>query len=1392
MVPFDGNQYLVTFTEGLAFLVGRTTTPKLAAVLDTWRGTATTLSALLGRWAHEPVVRVFRQEANGTEIQNWWISADSKWASLSGRDRNDVEWIGTHGTDGILFDKTAGEMIRVPLGTTASFTTAPAGTVTGRVADMRRLVGDTDTLYIELPATQGAATAFVAPVIDGVKALYLSGGNGADLFSITSGLWNHYRAIVVNGGDADGTLDTVRFEAGIDSGRMAVGRNDDGGLVIWDTESGAQLILEGVFDPDEEIRARHQNLAVRFADTAPISVATLAASVVGAGGGDTLRTGDTDDTIRGGDGNDRIYAGGGRDILHGEGGADDIHGGSGDDVIVGGDGADTLFGDEGEDTVVYRGDGANGTGVSVDLGQGLGRGADAEGDLYHDIEHVQGTSYADTLSGDEADNHLFGGAGDDTIDGRGGDDELHAGSGRDDLKGGEGRDIYVLDDGGQHVIRNEAEDGKIDTVRMDAAFNALAALRFGRDLVISASATFSVRVLRFFDDRKFRHIRFVSSDGVLFEIADEDLSGTHHLVTKTVLGLDRAGVAGDLTWSPTNTETFANSRIRLSNFVGSATHANTLVLGNDDTTVKTGIRDDVITTGSGDDLVDAGNGADTVHAHGGNDIIRGGAGADAIHGGDGIDTVTFDGNPFTGIGVAVDLEEGTGSGSDAEGDTYTAVENADGTPYADVLRGSLFANVLSGRGGNDKLYGGFGNDVLAPGDGSDRVDGGVGWDTVRYGDLAAPVWLDLSKGVVQLLDDDGIPNGHIDHLISIENVEGTPFSDMLMGDAKDNLVIASFGHDRIDLKDGHDRIDYSLLAFEGAKGVWIDLEKWKDGTLPLIPEVVTGHDDYLIQWVRNVEEVTGSKKNDRLYGTADGDTLSGGIGLDFLDGRGGDDRLIGSGDGDVIDGGEGEDTLDYRDMDTGIHASLVTGIAAAVDRFTNIENLSGSLFDDTLTGDDGANVLEGRFGFDVLAGNGGNDTFIGIGDGDLMIGGAGRDTADFRKATRGVALELQAEAPTAAERTAWEGRTARPDLLVEIEQVFGSKYADEIVTGDLNETVRAGDGDDDITASSAGYGIDLRFARMFARLGLLQHNQDTLDGGDGFDVVRYTESNAGILANLGLGKAARDMLVSIEGIEGSRNDDTIYGSRNADLFIGGDGNDFYDGGAGIDTADYSGVHTTNRLGIHLRFIERGVSRTRRSHGIGTWNAPLEARAEVSFTSGTETFVDELVDVEIFKGTDLADSFVGGNHAETFVTKGGNDYLLGGRGNDRLEGGDGNDAYAFRRGDGQDSILDTGGLLDRLSITGYSNRSDIVVWGDGEDLRVSGRNGDEVTIEKGRVAENAIDRIQMGSHFLTHAAALRLVDAMAQFSAANGIEITSADDIRQNVVLTAIASSAWNS
>ena len=106
--------------------------------------------------------------------------------------------------------------------------------------------------------------------------------------------------------------------------------------------------------------------------------------------------------------------------------------------------------------------------------------------------------------------------------------------------------------------------------------------------------------------------------------------------------------------------------------------------------------------------------------------------------------------------------------------------------------------------------------------------------------------------------------------------------------------------------------------------------------------------------------ITGDGNNNTLPGTAGDDDIYGYFGNDTLTGLGGNDTLYGGMGGDSLDGGNGVDTASYASSSAGVWVSLAGGGygyfgEAQGDRLYNIENLTGSSFEDTLIGNEGVN-----------------------------------------------------------------------------------------------------------------------------------------------------------------------------------------------------------------------------------------------------------------------------------------------------------------------------------------------------------------------------------------------------------------------------------------------------
>jgi serralysin len=148
-----------------------------------------------------------------------------------------------------------------------------------------------------------------------------------------------------------------------------------------------------------------------------------------------------------------------------------------------------------------------------------------------------------------------------------------------------------------------------------------------------------------------------------------------------------------------------------------------------------------------------------------------------------------------------------------------------------------------------------------------------------------------------------------------------------------------------------------------------------------------------------IENAKGGTGSDTITGNAAANALWGNGGNDRLIGGDGNDNLVGGAGADRLDGGNGTDLASYANATAGIVADLYsagsnTGDAAG-DTYVSMERLYGSAFNDTLRGDNRANLLNGLAGNDMLNGRDGNDTLIGGNGADRLNGGGGTDTFVF-------------------------------------------------------------------------------------------------------------------------------------------------------------------------------------------------------------------------------------------------------------------------------------------------------------------------------------------------------------------------------------------------------------
>ncbi|MCW8914959.1 MAG: hypothetical protein OQK24_03790 [Magnetovibrio sp.] len=133
-----------------------------------------------------------------------------------------------------------------------------------------------------------------------------------------------------------------------------------------------------------------------------------------------------------------------------------------------------------------------------------------------------------------------------------------------------------------------------------------------------------------------------------------------------------------------------------------------------------------------------------------------------------------------------------------------------------------------------------------------------------------------------------------------------------------------------------------------------------------------------------------------------------------------------------------------------------------------------------------------------------------------------------------------------------------------------------------------------------------------------------------------------------------------------------------------------------------------------------------------------------------------------------DSLAGGTDAETLSGLAGNDQLNGGQGDDVLIGGAGNDTYVIARGDGRDTVNNTGESAsnDTLSFSTGVNHDQLWFTQSGQNLLVSViGTTDQVTVSDWYTgSNNRVATISTNNGYdLTSAAVQNLVNAMSSMT-----------------------------
>ena len=382
--------------------------------------------------------------------------------------------------------------------------------------------------------------------------------------------------------------------------------------------------------------------------------------------------------------------------------------------------------------------------------------------------------------------------------------------------------------------------------------------------------------------------------------------------------------------------------------------------------------------------------------------------------------------------------------------------------------------------------------------------------------------------------------------------------------------------------------------------------------------------------------------------------------------------------------GNGIDTYDLSNYTSNLSIDLNPG-AWSVFSSVQLANLGkgnyarGNLFNALQYDGDVRSLIEnaiGGSGKDRILGNDANNTLTGNGGADTINGGNGIDTARYASSTAGVTVNL-------GDARAETGGHAKGDVLISIENIIGSNFADSL-TGDAVDNLLQGLGGADRLFGGAGADILEGGAgedMLYGGLG-----PDILNGGEGFDLARYDDAAWGDLVinmanpNNSTGPATGDSYLGIEGVVGGLGNDAITGDANDNQLSGLAGNDVLDGGIGNDRL-YGGLGADTLIGgdgfdfaCYDDAASRGLIINLMTPSGNTGNA----------------FGDTYFDIEGVIGSVGSDTITGNSLQNNLQGGLGNDTLNGGLENDVLLGGSGADKFVFN------TALDAVNNVDTIS------------------------------------------------------------------------------------------------
>ena len=1048
--------------------------------------------------------------------------------------------------------------------------------------------------------------------------------------------------------------------------------------------------------------------------------------------------------------------------------ANTILGGAGNDTIDGNGGADSIGAGAGNDTVTYHGsenviDGGTGLNslvlaatatAAIDLAatdQTIGDGTTVTGFVNVDASAVNGGV---VISGSTGDNAVVGGSGADTIDGRGGADALQAGGGDDvvsfygtetSIDGGAGADTLVLRAGGGISAIDLGGAGGADQTTGDTTtvtrFENVdgSALTATQSVSITGSLTANTILGGAGDDT----IDGASGSDAIGAGAGDDLvaywgsetsidggTGSNTLVLQAATAINLASAdqtSGDLTAVTHFNDVDASAL--------GASQAITLI-GSSNANLLIG--------GAGADTIDGSGGADTIMAGAGDDRVGYWGSESSIDAGSGANTLVLR------VAASVDLT----AADQTIGDTVSVVgiQNVDGsglgvgqaatilgTTTANVLIGGAGGDTIDGLGGADAIDAGAGADTVTYHGGETSVDGGSDTDTLvlaASGGITA-VNLSATSGADQTVGDAAnvanFENLDASALSTSVTVTGSTGANVITTGSGADTVRGGGGNDAIAAGAGDDQVDYwgSEASIDGGSGVNTLVMK-AAATVDLGAADQTVGDVTAVGGFQNIDastlfngiDATGSATANRITGGAGNDTIDGGGGADTISGGAGNDTVRYGGTEAAIDGGTGSDTLVLTtaggitavDLSVAAGSDQTTGDTVAVANFENVDAAILSAAQSVL--------IVGSAAANAITGGAGNDTIQGGGGGDAIAAGAGNDTVDYWSSE--TAIDGGSGTNTMVLKTAATVNLGNADQTTgDLTAVTGFHNVDGSGLGAAQNVSITGSSGANVLTGGAG-------ADTIHGVG----GADTISAGAGNDTVDIWGTEASIDGGAGTGDTL--VLASAITVDLSQADQTtgdlaaVVGFENADAsalatgvaLTGSTGANVLTGGSGADTIDGNGgADVINADGGNDSVTYRGGEASI-DGGVGTNTLTLATAVTVNLgnadqTSGDGTTVANFQNVDasgIATGVALSGSsgdnqIIGGSGADTIRGAGGNDTIAAGSGNDTvdywgsegsIDGGSGVNTLVMKTAATVDLAAVDQTSADAPAVTGFQN------------------------------------------------------------------------------------------